>query len=85
MFVLFDCKAESFRNNLSAGMCDAATSYTSCMAEPQTEPQAEQKPGAGIDRTSIQRMLTLTPAERIKMAVREANKFAELIEKMRIR
>ena len=55
------------------------------MAEPHTEPQPEQKPGTGIDRTSIQRLLTLTPAERIKMAVREANKFAKLIEKMQIR
>jgi hypothetical protein len=55
------------------------------MAEPHTEPQVEQKPGTGIDRTTIQRLLLLTPAERIKLAVREANKFAELIEKMRIR
>jgi hypothetical protein len=55
------------------------------MAEQPVEPKVEQKPGTGIDRTTIQRMLTLTPAERIKLAVREANKFAELMEKMRIR
>lgn len=55
------------------------------MAEPHIEPQVEQKPGTGIDRTTIQRLLTLTPAERIKMAVREANNLAELMEKMRIR
>ena len=55
------------------------------MAEPHTEPQVEQKPGTGIDRTTIQRMLTLTPAERIKLAVREANNLAKLMEKMRIR
>lgn len=59
--------------------------YTSSMAEPRTETQVEQKPGTGIDRTTIQRMLTLTPAERIKLAVREANNLAELMEKMRIR
>ena len=55
------------------------------MAEPHKEPQVEQKPGTGIDRTTIQRLLTLTPAERIKMAIREANNLAELMEKMRIR
>jgi hypothetical protein len=59
--------------------------YTSYMAEPHTEPKVEQKPGTGIDRTTIQRMLTLTPAERIKLAVREANNLAKLMEKMRIR
>jgi hypothetical protein len=55
------------------------------MAEPNVEPQVEQKPGAGIDRTLIQRLLVLTPAERIKMGVREANNLARLMEKMRIR
>lgn len=55
------------------------------MAEQPLEPKDEQKPGTGIDRTTIQRLLALTPVERIKLAVREANKFAELIEKMRIR
>ena len=67
------------------GMSGRAPSYTSCMVEPHIEPQVEQKPGTGIDRTTIQRLLALTPAERIKLAVLEANKFAELIEKMRIR
>ena len=55
------------------------------MAEPHIEPEVEQKPGTGIDRTTIQGMLALTPAERIKLAVREANNLAELMEKMRIR
>lgn len=55
------------------------------MAEPHSEPQADQKPGTGIDRTLIQRLLVLTPAERIKMAVREANNLAKLMEQMRIR
>ena len=55
------------------------------MAEPHTEPQVEQKPGTGIDRTLIQRLLVLTPAERISMCVREANLLAKLMEKMRVR
>jgi hypothetical protein len=55
------------------------------MAEPNVEPQVEQKPGTGIDRTLIQRLLLLTPAERIKMGVREANNLARLMEKMRLR
>ncbi len=55
------------------------------MAEPNVEPQVEQKPGTGIDRTLIQRLLVLTPAERIKMGVREANNLARLMEKMRLR
>jgi hypothetical protein len=55
------------------------------MAEPHVEPQVEQKPGTGIDRTLIQRLLVLTPAERVKMGVREANNLARLLEKMRMR
>ena len=45
----------------------------------------EQKPGAGVDRTLIRQLLALTPAERIKLAVREANNLAKLMENMRIR
>lgn len=55
------------------------------MAEPHSESRVEQKPGTGIDRTLIQRLLALTPAERVKMGVREANNLARLMEKMRIR
>ena len=55
------------------------------MAEQQTEPTVEQKPGTGVDRTLIRQLLTLTPAERVKLAVREANNLARLMEKMRIR
>lgn len=55
------------------------------MAEPNVEPQVEQKPGTGIDRTLIHQLLVLTPAERIKMGVREANNLALLLEKMRMR
>jgi hypothetical protein len=54
------------------------------MPEPNVEPQPEQKPGTGIDRTLIQRLLVLTPAERIKMGIREANNLARLLEKVRI-
>jgi hypothetical protein len=68
-------------------MCNRQPSYTSCMSEPHSEPQTEleHKPGAGIDRTVIQRLLVLTPAERIRLAVREANNLSRLMEKMRIR
>lgn len=56
------------------------------MEQPTVEtPVAEQKPGFGIDRTVIHRMLQLTPAERIKLAVLEAHNLARLMEKMRIR
>lgn len=55
------------------------------MAEPHVEPPIEQKPGTGVDRTLIQRLLALTPAERVKMAVREAHNLAALIEKMHVR
>ena len=54
------------------------------MAEPNVEPQIEQKPGTGIDRTLIQQLLVLTPAERVKRGVREANNLAQLLKKIRI-
>jgi hypothetical protein len=68
-------------------MCNRAASYTLCMPEPHSElhPHAEPKLGMGIDRTTIQRLLVLTPAERIRLAVREANNLARLMEKMQIR
>jgi hypothetical protein len=66
-------------------MCNRYESYTVCMAEPHSETPVEQKPGTGIDRTVIHRLLVLTPAERIKLAVQEANNLAQLMEKMRIR
>ena len=55
------------------------------MREQQTEPIVEQKPGTGVDRTLIHQLLALTPAERVRLAVREANNLAKLMEKMRIR
>jgi hypothetical protein len=54
------------------------------MEQPNAEPVVEQRPGTGIDRTTIRRMLKLTPAERIKLAVIEAHNLARLMEKMRI-
>jgi hypothetical protein len=45
----------------------------------------EQKPGTGIDRTLIHRLLTLTPAQRVALLVEEARTLAELDLKLRIR
>jgi hypothetical protein len=55
------------------------------MAEQPTETPGEQKPGYGIDRTLIHRLLELTPGERVRMMVREANNLEKLMEKLRIR
>jgi hypothetical protein len=46
---------------------------------------AEQKPGMGIDRTLIRRMLLMTPADRLKTLVDEARNVSELFAKMRPR
>lgn len=64
-------------------MCNRMPRYTQRMPE-QSEPQVEQKPGTGIDRSTIQRLLFLTPAERIRLAVVEANNLAKLMEKMHV-
>jgi hypothetical protein len=45
----------------------------------------EQKPGTGIDRTTIHRLLRLSPAQRVALLVEEARAFAELDQKLRIR
>jgi hypothetical protein len=37
----------------------------------------EPKPGTGVDRTTIRRLLNLTPAERIRLLVEEARNLAE--------
>ena len=50
-----------------------------------TEPAKEQKPGTGVDRTLIRRMLALSPAERLKLLVEEARNTEELFGKMRRR
>lgn len=49
------------------------------MAEPNAEPQVEQKPGTGIDRTLIREMLALTPADRATLIVDAAQKLAEIL------
>jgi hypothetical protein len=54
------------------------------MEQPNLETPVADTPGTGIDRTTIRRMLKLTPAERIKLAVIEAHNLARLMEKMRI-
>ena len=53
------------------------------MAEPHIEPQVEQKPGTGIDRTTIRNLLALTPAERARIAVESARNLAALLAKAR--
>jgi hypothetical protein len=47
--------------------------------------KVEQKPGTGVDRTLIRRMLVLTPAERLKVLVEEARNVSDLLAKMRPR
>ena len=47
--------------------------------------EPEQKPGAGIDRTVMRRLLELTPAERLKIAVEEANRLEHFFNTMRRR
>jgi hypothetical protein len=46
---------------------------------------AEQKPGFGVDRTLIRRMLLMTPADRLKTLVAEARNVSELFARMRPR
>lgn len=53
------------------------------MAEPTGEPQAEQKPGTGIDRTLIREMLALTPAERARLIIDAARTLSEILAKAR--
>jgi hypothetical protein len=42
-----------------------------------------QKPGTGIDRTVIRRLLALTPEERAQAAVESANNWAEVKRNVR--
>lgn len=53
------------------------------MAEPHVEPQVEQKPGAGVDRTQIREMLALTPADRAALIIDAARKLAEILANAR--
>lgn len=45
---------------------------------PRQSQQPPDKPGAGIDRTLIRRMLQLTPQERIRLLVEEVRNLEEL-------
>jgi hypothetical protein len=45
---------------------------------PRQSQQPHDKPGAGIDRTLIRRMLQLTPEERIRLLVEEVRNLEEL-------
>jgi hypothetical protein len=49
--------------------------YNRRMSRPPALP--EPRPGAGVDRTLIRRLLDLTPAERIHLLVEEARNMAE--------
>jgi hypothetical protein len=54
------------------------------MAE-QPQARAEQKPGTGIDRSLIRRLLSVSPYERVKLLVDEANNLADFDRKFRHR
>jgi hypothetical protein len=58
--------------------------YTLHMKE-QPQSRAEQKPGTGIDRTLIRRLLAISPSERVKLLVDEANNLADFDRKFRPR
>jgi hypothetical protein len=45
--------------------------------------QKPQKPGTGIDRTVMRRLLKLTPMERLKLAAAEARNMALFDSKIR--
>jgi len=58
--------------------------YTLHMTD-QPQIRAEQKPGTGIDRTLIRRLLAVSPSERVKLLVDEANNLADFDRKFRRR
>ena len=43
----------------------------------------EQKPGAGVDRSQIRRLLDLTPDERLQLFVASARNVAQLVASAR--
>jgi hypothetical protein len=47
------------------------------------QPNGEQKPGTGVDRTLIRQMLALTPRERAKIAVQAARNLSAIHAKIR--
>lgn len=54
------------------------------MKEP-TVAVEDQKPGEGVDRTQIRRLLQVSPAERVRMLVVESRNVTALLAKMRRR
>ena len=51
----------------------------------QPHTRTDQKPGTGIDRTLIRRLLAVSPSERVKLLVDEANNLADFDRKFRRR
>ena len=45
--------------------------------------RTEQKPGAGVDRSQIRRLLDLTPDERLQLFVASAENVAQLVASAR--
>lgn len=45
----------------------------------------EVKPGTGVDRTQIQRLLQVSPAERVRMLVVEARNVSALLSRIKRR
>lgn len=46
---------------------------------------AEVKPGTGIDRTQIERLLQVSPAERLRMLVVESRNVSALLSRIKRR
>ena len=51
----------------------------------EQQSRIEDKPGAGVDRTTIQGMLRMTAAERLEALVVEANNLEELFSSMQFK
>jgi len=49
------------------------------------EQKTAAKPGTGIDRTQIQQLLQVSPAERVRMLVVESRNVAALLSRIRRR
>jgi hypothetical protein len=54
------------------------------MAEQSHEaaPREEQKPGYGVDRTLIRRLLAMTPGERVRMMIAESRNVTDLLQRI---
>jgi len=51
----------------------------------EMERKSAAKPGTGIDRTQIQQLLRVSPAERVRMLVVESRNVAELMSRIKRR